>query len=144
MKTCYASAAVLVLALSAVACGTLRSLSSGLPVPPRVDAPRLDRTLADRPITLPEGFLWLSTPEEPSIAPYMGLTRDAWERILQYTEDLRRGWCEARLSLQRANGQTPDDLPLCRVGPVSGEPQRTGPDFSQPRVYPLSGDGQHP
>lgn len=138
-RTWLGFGAILGLANLVAGCaGTFASLSGNLPVPPRVEAPKLDQTTADSPVTLPEGFLWLSTPEEESIAPYLGLTKDAWERILKYAEDLRRGYCEGRFSLERANGRAPEDIPLCRTGPAKAEPQTTSPDFSQPKVYPLA------
>lgn len=121
MKKFYVSVSVLVLALSVGACqGAWKSLGGSLPVPPAVSAPQLDppayimdaegqRVKPD----LPPGFPWITARGEETINPHVGMSRKAWEAILLGYEALRQSYCEGKATIEIANGQEPERIPLC-------------------------------
>lgn len=108
----------LVLGLSLVACAKWKSLSGDLPVPPKIEAPKLELATTDRPMQVPAGWPWISLqdPEDATVA--LGLTQRAWDSLQLYMEALRQGYCEGRYALERANGKEPERMTLCEpVGP---------------------------
>lgn len=107
------SVAVLALSLLA-ACAQLRSLSVGLPIPPRVDPPRLDVSETGRPYQIPAEFPWVSTKDETEVWPSIGFTERAWEAVKLHIEALTRAYCEGRATIEIANGKKePERIPLC-------------------------------
>ncbi len=63
-----------------------------------------------------EGLVVVTLPEERVIVPVALISPGAWRGIEGYVEALRRAYCEGRMTLQRANEQAVDALPICAPG----------------------------